>query len=79
VASSLILLPVSLAPTVIGMAGWVYFLGTLLLGLLMVIAALSFARNRNDGTARGLLKASIVYLPLLLGAIILDAGFNWFR
>lgn len=79
IVSSLILLAVSLAPTLIGMAGWVYFFGTLLLGLLMLVAALSFARNRNIGAARGLLKASIVYLPLLLGAIILDAGFNWFR
>ena len=77
--SSLILLAVSLAPTLIGMAGWVYFFGTLLLGLLMLVAALSFARNRNIGAARGLLKTSIVYLPLLLGAIILDAGFKWFR
>ena len=79
IVSSLILLVVSLAPTLIGMAGWVYFFGTLLLGLLMLVAALSFARNRNISAARGLLKASIVYLPLLLGAIILDAGFNWFR
>jgi protoheme IX farnesyltransferase len=79
IASSLILLAVSLAPTLIGMAGWVYFFGTLLLGLLMLVAALSFARNRNIGTARGLLKASIVYLPLLLGSIILDAGFHWLR
>ena len=79
IASSLILLVVSLTPTLIGMAGWVYFFGTLLLGLLMLVAALSFARNRNIGAARGLLKASILYLPLLLGAIILDAGFNWFR
>jgi protoheme IX farnesyltransferase len=79
IASSLILLAVSLVPTLIGMAGWVYFFGTLSLGLLMLFAALSFARNRTVGAARGLLKASIVYLPLLLGAIILDAGFNWFR
>jgi len=79
IASSLILLAVSLVPTLIGMAGWVYFFGTFLLGLFMLISALSFARNRDAGTARGLLKASIVYLPLLLGTIILDAGFNWFR
>jgi protoheme IX farnesyltransferase len=79
IASSLILLAVSFVPTLIGMAGWVYFFGTLLLGLLMLVAALGFARNRNVGTARGLLKASIMYLPLLLGSIILDAGFNWFR
>jgi protoheme IX farnesyltransferase len=79
IVSSLILLAVSLAPTLIGMAGWVYFFGTLLLGLLMLVAALSFARNRNVGTARGLLKASIVYLPLLMGSSILDAGLNWLR
>src|ERR1043166_1425782 len=79
VGFSLILLAVSLTPTLIGMAGRVNFFGTLLLGLLMVFAALSFARQRNASTARGLLKASIVYLPLLLGAIILDAGLKWFR
>jgi protoheme IX farnesyltransferase len=76
---SVILLGVSLVPTLIGMAGWVYFFGTFLLGLLMLVASLSFGRNRNVGTARGLLKASVVYLPLLLGSIILDAGFNWLR
>ena len=76
---SLILLAVSLVPTLIGMAGWVYFFGTSLLGLLMLVATLTFARDRNAVTARGLLRASIVYLPLLLASIILDAGFNWFR
>src|ERR1043165_754756 len=34
VGFSLILLAVSLVPTLIGMAGWVYFVGTFLLGLL---------------------------------------------
>jgi protoheme IX farnesyltransferase len=76
---SMILLAVSLVPTLIGMAGWVYFFGTLLLGLLMLAATLTFARDCNTVTARRLLRASIVYLPLLLASIILDAGFNWFR
>src|ERR1051325_5315547 len=79
VGFSLILLAVSLTPTLIGMAGWVYFFGTLLLGLLMLAATLTFARDCNTVTARRLLRASIVYLPLLLASIILDAGFNWFR
>ena len=74
---SLVLLAVSLVPTLIGMAGWVYFFGTLLLGLLMLVATLGFARNRNVGTARALLRASVLYLPLLLGSIVLDAGINW--
>jgi|ERR1051325_6424686 protoheme IX farnesyltransferase len=76
---SLILLAVSIVPTLIGMTGWLYFVGTLLLGLSMLVATFSFARNRSVGSARGLLKASIVYLPLLLCCIILDASFNWFH
>jgi len=76
---SLILLVVSLVPTLIGMTGWIYFFVTSMLGLLMLVAALGFARNRNVATARGLLKASVLYLPLLLGSIVLDAGINWFH
>jgi len=44
----------------------------------MLVAALGFARNRSTVNARWLLKASILYLPLLLGFILLDACFNWF-
>jgi heme o synthase len=76
---SIILLGVSLVPTLIGMAGWFYFFGTFSLGLLMLAAALGFARNRNTTNARWLLKASILYLPLLLASIVVDAGFHWFR
>ena len=75
---SLILVGASLVPTLIGMAGWTYFFGTLLIGLLMLFAALGFAHDRSVGNARRLLKASVLYLPLLLGFILLDACFNWF-
>jgi len=78
IAFSVMLLGVSLVPKLIGMAGWTYFFGTSLIGLLMLAAALAFARNRNVGNARRLLKASILYLPLLLGFILLDACFKWF-
>jgi heme o synthase len=78
VGFSLILIGVSLVPTLIGMAGWLYFFGTLSIGLLMLVAALGFARDRSVGNARLLLKASVLYLPLLLAFIVLDACFNWF-
>ena len=74
---SLVLLGVSLVPTLIGMAGWTYFFGTFLIGLLMLTAALGFAHDRSAGNARRLLKVSVLYLPLLLGFILLDACFNW--
>ena len=74
VGFSLMLLGVSLIPTLIGMAGWLYFSGTLLIGLLLLMVAVGFARDRSVLNARRLLKASVLYLPLLLLFIFLDAG-----
>src|SRR6516165_3851278 len=74
VGFSLALIGVSLIPTFIGMAGWVYFSGTLTIGILMLIVALGFAHDRSVGSARQLLKASVLYLPLLLLFIFLDVG-----
>jgi protoheme IX farnesyltransferase len=78
VGFSLVLLGVSLVPTLIGMTGPLYFVATLVIGLLMLLAALSFARDRSVGNARRLLKASVLYLPLLLLFILLDAGLKPF-
>jgi heme o synthase len=59
------LLPVSLAPTLVGMAGPLYFAGALVLTLLFVILALRFAMTRAVADARRLFFGSITYLPLL--------------
>jgi heme o synthase len=59
------LLPVSLAPTLVGMANAVYFVGALALGLLFLALTLKFARTRAVADARRLFFGSIVYLPLL--------------
>jgi protoheme IX farnesyltransferase len=75
---SLLLLVVSLAPTLIGLAGRLYFAGALLIGFMILSVALSFARDRSPDNARRLLKSSILYLPLLLLFIILDAGLKRF-
>lgn len=66
------LLPVSLLPAALGMAGGLYLAGAFLLGLGLNVAGLRFARCRNQTTARGLLLASVVYLPLLCGLLFLD-------
>ena len=75
---SLVLIGVSLILTFIGMAGWVCVSGALSIGLLMLMAAIGFARQRSVGSARRLLKASVLYLPLLLLFIFLDAGLKPF-
>lgn len=59
------LLPVSLVPTLVGMANTIYFVGALALGLLFLALTLKFARTRAVADARRLFFGSIVYLPLL--------------
>jgi heme o synthase len=72
VSHSLGLLPVSLGPFVLGLAGVYYFFGALMLGLLFLGFALRFALQPGVGSARGLFYMSIIYLPLLLGVLVLD-------
>ena len=74
VAFSILLLAVSLLPTVAGVAGKPYFCGALLGGVLLLVVALRFARERELADARRLLRATIIYLPALLLLITLDAG-----
>ncbi len=72
VSHSLVLLPISLVPAVLGIAGPVYLYGALLLGLGMLAAALPMIVRRSMGGARRLLLASVIYLPLLLGLLAFD-------
>jgi protoheme IX farnesyltransferase len=66
VSHTLGLLPVSLAPVVLGLVGPVYLIGALLAGLAMLWMAVRFARQLSNSSARGLFFASILYLPALL-------------
>jgi protoheme IX farnesyltransferase len=59
------LLPVSLAPTLVGMASTAYFVGALVLGVMFMAVTLKFARTRALTDARRLFFSSIIYLPLL--------------
>ena len=71
---SAVLLGVSLLPGAIGMTGRVYFTGALLMGLGLFAIGVLLARTKTFVDARRLLRASVVYLPLLLLLIIVDAG-----
>jgi len=72
VMNCLALLPVALLPTLLGMAGAVYFAIALLLGLGFLWAAIRLARSRSLSDARRLLVVSLVYLPILLATMALD-------
>ena len=68
----LALIPASLAPVQLGMAGPMYFTCAVLLGFAFLSFGVSCATTRARTDARKLFFASIVYLPLLLAAMMLD-------
>ncbi len=72
VMNTFALLPVALLPTLIGLAGPVYFLVALALGLCFLWNAVTLARVRSVAAARQLMFASLVYLPVLLGVLAFD-------
>lgn len=72
VSNCLALLAVGLLPTLIGLAGWVYFVGAIVLGLMFLGCGILLAISPSEASARLLLFASLVYLPAQLGLMALD-------
>lgn len=70
--TSIALLPVSLLPTFLGQMGWIYFFGTLALGLGILYCGALTSMVRSKLLARRLLLASVFYLPLVFGLMIVD-------
>jgi protoheme IX farnesyltransferase len=66
------LIAVSLVPVIAGPAGAVYAAGAVLTGLLFLRQTVRFERSRTDKQARKVLRASLLYLPAVLGLLLLD-------
>ena len=66
VAYALALLPLSLLPSRVGLAGDAYFLAATVLGVGYLMFAARFLLCESKRTARGVIYASLLYLPLLL-------------
>ncbi len=69
---SLALVPISLLPTYLHMAGSFYLVGTLVLGLYFLFSCIRVVGDRTVIRARQVLLASVVYLPVLYGLLVLD-------
>jgi heme o synthase len=67
----ILLLVIAGLPAFVGIVNFVYLTIELLLGGLFVAVAMRFLRVRTAAAARLLFIASIAYLPLLLGALVL--------
>ena len=64
---ALVLFPVSLTPTIVGISGPWYFYGAVLLSAWLVWVGIRAAHERSNAVARRLFLTSVWYLPVLLG------------
>ena len=72
VTNCLALLPVALLPTLVGMAGTIYFAVALLSSAGLLWTAIALRRSGSLADARRLMMASLLYLPLLLAVMAID-------
>lgn len=76
---AVLMIPVSLAPWYLHIAGRTYAGAALLLGTIYLAYTIRFSRiarataSESRLYARSLLKASVIYLPLLLGILMMNA------
>jgi heme o synthase len=69
---ALMLVPVSLLPWFLGISGRFYLFAAVILGLLFLASSIRAALSKSNQHARQLLLASVLYLPLLFGVMVLN-------
>lgn len=69
-----LLVPIGFLVTMFGVAGWWSALGSAAMGVWFTLRCLSFWRRPGDETARAAFLASLAYLPITLGVMVLDRG-----
>lgn len=67
-----VLIPISVLPTLLGIAGRIYFVGAIALGLAFLLLTTGMLRKPNERVAWRIFTGSIVYLPLLLLLMVVD-------
>ncbi len=72
VCYAMLLLPVSLLPGAVGLAGVGYSAAAVILGVGYLVASVRFLYSESPATARGVLFTSLVYLPVLLLSLMWD-------
>ena len=72
---TLALIAVSASPFLTGAVGITYLLCVMTTGLYFLITTIQFARQPSKVTAKGVVRASILYLPVLLLVLVLCSYF----
>ncbi len=66
------LIPISLLPVMLGMSGKIYMVGALVLGFWFLYTGVRVAFDRTNARARSVLLASVIYLPVIYGLMVID-------
>ena len=69
---TVLLLAVSVLPFVIGMSGWMYFVGALVLGVIFLVFVVRLYRNYSDSLSKRTFGFSIQYLAMLFALMLID-------
>jgi heme o synthase len=72
VATCLLLLVAGVTPFALSAAGGIYLAGSTLIGLWFLARCVTFARVRDDRTARRVLRGSLVYLLVVMALLVAD-------
>jgi protoheme IX farnesyltransferase len=72
VICSILLIPVSLVPHLIGMTGLLYAIAATIGGLGAIYFGVCLQRERTFASARRVLLSSVIYLPILLALMVID-------
>jgi protoheme IX farnesyltransferase len=72
VVCSLMLIPISLLPSLLGMTGLIYAAAAIAAGLGLLYFGVRLGREKSVARAHAVLLASVFYLPALLAVMVLD-------
>jgi len=73
IITTLLLIPITLAPTLAHMTGRLYFAGAFVLGLGLLYFGVQVCKEYTFERARQLLLASVIYMPLLFALLVFDS------
>jgi protoheme IX farnesyltransferase len=72
VACSILLIPISIVPRLLGMTGSLYVVAAGAAGLGLLYFGVQLGRERDFARARQVLLASVLYLPILLAVMVIS-------
>jgi protoheme IX farnesyltransferase len=72
VACSILLIPISLIPRLLGMTGPIYAAAAVAAGMGLLYIGVRLGRDRTCARARHVLLASVLYLPIVLAVMVID-------